>query len=196
MKKQLHIGILGGSFNPIHIGHLILADYITQFTDVDQVWFMLSPLNPLKQNPEELIADDIRLEMLNIATTDTPRYKACDIELSMPRPSYTINSLQHLSEIYPDYKFSLIIGADNWAIFPQWREHEKIINCFTPIIYPRPGYSVDIATLPDGVRLINAPMLEISSTFLRQAIASGKDMTNFMPNGVARYIKEQKLYQQ
>ncbi len=189
-----HIGIFGGSFNPIHIGHLILADYISQFTDVDEVWFMLSPLNPLKSHPEELIDDSLRMEMLAIATEGNPRLRPCDVELNMPRPSYTVNSLDRLSEMYPDYRFSLIIGGDNWQIFPQWREYSRILTHYSPIIYPRPGFFIDPQSLPSGVTLVNAPEVEISSTFLRKAIAEGKDMSNFMPHGVAEYILKHKLY--
>ncbi len=189
-----HIGILGGSFNPVHIGHIILADYIVQFTDITQVWLMLSPLNPLKENPEQLISDRHRLKMLRIATERNPRLKPCDIELSMPQPSYSINSLNRLQELHPDKKFSLIIGSDNWLVFDRWRSHEEILRNYAPIVYPRPGYDIGAKALPENVTLVNAPTLDISSTFIRKAIAEDLDMQNFMPKGVAEYIQKNGLY--
>ena len=188
------IGILGGSFNPVHIGHIILADFIVQRTDISQVWLMLSPLNPLKANPEELISDSHRLEMLRIATKGNPRLQPCDIELSMPQPSYSINSLNRLQELHPDKQFSLIIGSDNWLMFDRWRSYEEIIKNFSPIVYPRPGYNIGIHTLPQNVTLVNAPTLDISSTFIRDSIAMGFDMQNFLPKGVAEYINQNGLY--
>lgn len=189
-----HIGILGGSFNPVHIGHIILADFIVQRTNISQVWLMLSPLNPLKANPEELISDSHRLEMLRIATKGNPRLLPCDIELSMPQPSYSINSLNRLQELHPDKQFSLIIGSDNWLMFDRWRSYEEIIKNFSPIVYPRPGYNIGIHTLPQNVTLVNAPTLDISSTFIRDSIAMGFDMQNFLPKGVAEYINQNGLY--
>lgn len=198
MTPARHIGILGGSFNPVHIGHVMLADYIAQCAEadpIDEVWLMLSPLNPLKVSPGELVPENDRMAMLRLACAMSPRLKACDIELSMPRPSYTIDSLQALARAYPSCRFSLIIGSDNWAIFDRWRNSREIIERFSPVIYPRPGYGVDAATLPEGVSLIpDAPVTDISSTMLRRAIAAGKDMTCFLPAGVADYIRLNNLY--
>lgn len=198
MTPLRHIGILGGSFNPVHIGHVMLADYIAQFSEadpVDEVWLMLSPLNPLKTRPEELVPETDRMAMLRLACDMSPRLDACDIELSMPRPSYTIDSLNTLAALYPDCRFSLIIGSDNWAIFDRWRSYREIIMRFPPVIYPRPGYEVDAASLPEGVTMIpDAPVTDISSTMLRRAIAAGKDMTCFLPAGVAEYIRLNNLY--
>lgn len=189
-----HIAILGGSFNPVHIGHIILADYVAQFTDVDMVWLMLSPLNPLKAASTELLPDSVRLEMLNIATRENPRIDVCSIELTLPRPSYSINSLEAIQKMHPATRFSLLIGSDNWCVFDQWRNHDEIISRFSPMIYPRKGYDVDASSLPASVRLINAPEVEISSTFIRNAIAEDKDMSAFLPEGVAQYITENNLY--
>lgn len=172
----------------------MLASYVAQFTDVDEVWLMLSPLNPLKEHPADLVADHQRLDMLQIATRNTPCVKPCDIELSMPRPSYTIHSLNRLSELYPDTRFSLLIGSDNWLIFPRWYQWKEILEHFTPIIYPRPGYDIDPTTLPSGVTMVNAPTVDISSTFIRQSIAAGKDMNCFLPCGVYDYITQHNLY--
>ncbi|MCH5245128.1 MAG: nicotinate-nucleotide adenylyltransferase [Muribaculaceae bacterium] len=187
------IGILGGSFNPVHIGHVMLASYLTQFTSLDSVWLTLSPLNPLKANSSELIPDVQRLNMLAIATKNAPGIEICDIELSMPRPSYTINTLDFLCKKYPGRQFKLIIGSDNWKIFEQWRDYRRIIDQYGVIVYPRPGYPLP-SLYEDGVDVIDAPVFNISSTFIRRAVAKGFDMTFFLPSGVFDYIKKNRLY--
>lgn len=187
------IGILGGSFNPVHIGHLMLASYLQQFCGFDEVWPNLSPLNPLKSNPEELIPDVQRLAMLDLAIGDTKGLKVCDIELSMPKPSYTINTLRYLEKRYPRHQFKLIIGSDNWKIFDHWKDSEAILSDFGVVIYPRPGYPVG-TVYDDGVDVVNAPTADISSTFIRKALSRGKDMNYFLPAGVYDYIKKNELY--
>lgn len=187
------IGILGGSFNPVHIGHLMLASYMQQFGGFDEVWLTLSPLNPLKAGSDELIPDLMRLKMLEIATGTSKGLNVCDYELTMPKPSYTINTLRYLEKRYPRHTFKLIIGSDNWKIFDQWKDHESILSDFGVVVYPRSGYPVG-TIYEDGVDVINAPMADVSSTFLRKAIARGKDMTYFLPHGVFDYIKQNKLY--
>ncbi|MDE7410595.1 MAG: nicotinate-nucleotide adenylyltransferase [Paramuribaculum sp.] len=195
MTLRKHIGILGGSFNPVHIGHTLLAEYLVQFTDIDEVWLMLSPQNPLKEVAKSDRASDFdRMAMLEIAARNSRGLKVCGIELTMPRPSYTIDSLSRLASLHPDCDFSLIIGSDNWQIFDKWKEHERLISDFHPIIYPRPDYPVDKDSLPCGVRMTDAPTFLISSTFIRSAIAGGHDMTNFLPWGVYEYIDHYKLY--
>lgn len=190
MSNRL-IGIFGGSFNPVHVGHMMLASYMAQYCGLDEVWLTLSPRNPLKPS-DELIDDKHRLEMLQLAIAGQSAVKVCDIELSMPRPSYTIDTLRELSRIYPDYGFKLIIGSDNWLIFDRWREHEAILNEYGVIIYPRPGCQAVV--VDDRAVMVDAPQIELSSTFLRQGLSEGKDMGSFMPQGVYRYIKENKLY--
>ncbi len=187
------IGILGGSFNPVHIGHMMLASYMQQYGGFDEVWLSLSPLNPLKANPEELIPDVQRLNMLDIALGNTKGLKVCDIELSMPRPSYTINTLRYLEKRYPRHLFKLIIGSDNWKIFDQWKGAEEIKSDFGVVIYPRPGYNVG-TIYDDGVDVVTAPTADISSTFIRKGLARGKDMNYFLPAGVYEYIKNNGLY--
>lgn len=186
------IGILGGSFNPVHIGHMILASYLSQWGYVDEVWLTLSPRNPLK-DPSELIPDLRRLAMLNIAVKGSDNIDICDIELSMPRPSYTVSTLELLRERNPDKKFKLIIGSDNWRNFDRWREPQKILDEFGVIVYLRPGYPVAKSNV-EGLEIANAPLLDISSTFVRQAISRGRDMNYFLPAGVYKYIKDNKLY--
>ncbi len=190
---QETIGILGGSYNPVHIGHIVLASYLRQWGYVDKVWLTLTPRNPLK-DARNLIPDLKRLSMLNIATKGLDGIETCDIELSMPTPNYTINTLDTLAKRYPYKKFKLIIGSDNWQIFEKWRDWQRILDEYGVIVYPRPGYEVENRNV-DGMEMVDAPIINISSTFVRSAIASGRDMTSFVPNGVYKYILDNKLYQ-
>lgn len=187
-----NIGILGGSFNPVHIGHMMLASYLVQWGYVDKVWLMLSPRNPLKE-PGELLPDMKRLSMLSIAAKGAPDIDICDIELSMPKPSYTINTLDLLAERYPDRRFRLIIGSDNWAIFDRWREAQRILDDYGVIVYPRPGYPI-VNEHSAGMEVVDAPMVHVSSTFIRNAIAKGRNMNYFLPAGVYKYIIDNRLY--
>lgn len=189
----MKIGVLGGSFNPVHIGHVMLASYLKQFEGFDEIWLMLSPLNPLKAKSLELIPDVTRLRMLDIALKDAEGIKVSDVELSMPRPSYTINTLRYLAKRYPRHSFKLIIGADNWKIFSQWKDSQTIIDDFGVIVYPRPGYQTG-PIYDAGVEIVKAPTADISSSFIRNSIARGKDMRYFLPNGVYEYIKSNNLY--
>ena len=189
----MKIGILGGSYNPVHIGHLMLASFVKQFGGFDEVWLMLSPLNPLKVSSDELIPDITRLKMLDIAIGNFPGIKVNDIELSMPRPSFTINTLRYLAKRYPRHEFKLIIGADNWKVFDQWKDHEEILEKWGVLIYPRPGYPIG-QVYTDGADVIKAPTADVSSTFIRKALARGKNMTYFLPAGVHDYITENTLY--
>ena len=185
------IGLLGGSFNPVHCGHMMLAAYLTQWDIVDRVWLMLSPRNPLK-NPLELIPDTRRLAMLSIATRGVERVDTCDIELSMPLPSYTINTLDLLASRYPGRRFKLVIGSDNWQVFDQWRDWQRILDEYGVIVYPRPGYPVEGHV--DGMETIAPITVNLSSTQVRDAIARGRDMSCFLPPGVYKYIVDNKLY--
>ena len=193
-KPAQNIGILGGSFNPVHIGHMMLASYMAQWGYVDSVWLTLSPRNPLKKNPGELLPDLKRLTMLNIALKGARKLDVCDIELTMPTPSYTIDTLDLLASRNPGKRFRLIIGSDNWAVFDKWREGQRILDDYGVIVYPRPGYPVDSAHV-DGMDVVDAPTINISSTFIRSAIAKGRDMEYFLPQGVYKYIIDHKLYQ-
>lgn len=188
------IGILGGSFNPVHIGHLMLASYLSQFGRLDAVWLTLSPLNPLKAASNELLPDMQRLKMLQIATAEAHGVGVCDIELSMPRPSFTIDTLRLLARRYPRRRFKLIIGSDNWRIFDKWRDYEAILDEFGVIVYPRPGYEIGTPIYESRAEFVNAPMTNLSSTFVRHALAKGGDMNFFLPPGVYRYILDNGLY--
>ena len=176
MKK---VGIFGGSYNPIHIGHLALANYLCEFGDLDEVWFMVSPQNPLKRN-DKLWDDDLRLELVRLAVEGYPKLHASDFEFHLPRPSYTIHTLDALQEAYPDHEFTLIIGADNWQLFHRWKASDEIIARHHLLEYPRPGFEIDEATLPPSVKKVNTPLIEVSSTFIRESLAQGKDVRFFL----------------
>lgn len=191
LRKET-VGILGGSFNPIHMGHLMLAEYLTQWNYVDKIWLTLSPLNPLK-DASGLLPDMKRLAMMSIATKGAAGIETCDIELSMPRPSYTIDTLDLLSRRHRTKRFKLVIGSDNWRIFDKWRDHQRILDEYGVIVYPRPGYPID-SVYVDGMEVVDAPMVNISSTFVRDAIIRGKDMTYFLPPSVFKYIRDNRLY--
>jgi len=190
----MNIGIFSGSFNPIHTGHVILASYIVEYTDIDEIWFLVSPQNPLKP-VAGLIEEHLRLEMAEIALEKYPNLKASDFEFSMPRPSYTVNTLKALEEKYPENHFSLVIGADNWNIFESWREYDTILENFTLKVYPRLGSRISIPNkLKNKVEALNSPVIEISSTFIREGIAEGRNMRAFLPDRVYEYIIEKGLY--
>lgn len=190
---ERRIGIMGGSYNPVHIGHLMVADYVRQHARLDSVLMALSPMNPFKADSTELIDDSHRMSMLEIACREVEGIEPCGLELDMPRPSYTIDTLHRLREMNPDNRYTIIIGSDNWLAFDRWRSADDIIREFGVIVYPRPGY--EIRTVPPwGVEIVNAPTIDISSTIIREQIAAGFDMNIFLPRGVYGYIKSHQLY--
>ncbi|MGN0066968.1 MAG: nicotinate (nicotinamide) nucleotide adenylyltransferase [Bacteroides sp.] len=182
------IGIYSGSFNPVHIGHLALANYLCEFEGVDEVWFLVTPHNPLKEQ-SELMDDELRLRLVQLAVEGYPRFRASDFEFHLPRPSYSIHTLEALRRSYPDTEFTLIIGSDNWLCFDRWFEAKRIVSEFGLLIYPRPGFEVDEAMLPPHVRMVHAPCIEVSSTFVRQALRQGKDVRFFLPAKVYDEVK-------
>ena len=186
------IGIFGGSFNPVHNGHIMLAQYLAQHSHLDEVWLTLSPQNPLKIS-NSLLDDNHRLAMLKLAIERYPLLKVCDIELEMPRPSYTINTLDELSRRYPDYRFNIVIGGDNWNIIDRWKDYQRIINEYGVVVYPRPGYELS-STNYSNVVVVDAPLADISSTEIREAIAKYDEVGHLLPQGVAEYINKHNLY--
>ena len=191
-KKKLRTGIFGGSFNPIHIGHLALANYLCENDYIDELWFLVSPQNPFKQN-EKLLDDKTRLRMVNAAVRGYGRFYVSDFEFSLPKPSYTINTLNKLSETYTDRNFYLIIGADNWAAFDRWKSPEEIISKHHVLVYPRLGYDI-LEMLPQNVRAVDSPLIEVSSTFIRESISQGKDVRYFLHPAVYEIIEKESLY--
>lgn len=190
---NLKTGIFSGSFNPIHIGHLALANYLCEFAGLDEIWFMVSPHNPLKEE-SELLADHKRLELVESAVEGYPKFQASDFEFHLPRPNYTVYTLEKLKERYPDREFHLIIGSDNWNLFSLWKDPEQIIATTPILIYPRPGFPIDEKQLPESIRVVSAPLLDVSSTFIRQAISAGKDIRYFLHSAVYKVIMEEGLY--
>lgn len=188
-EKALTVGLMGGSFNPIHIGHLALANYLCEYAGVDELWFVVSPHNPLKAHAD-LWEDDLRLLLVKEAIDGYPRFKVTDIEFQLPRPSYMVNTLSALKERYPKVRFIPIIGSDNWNRFTDWYQYERILSQYQLLVYPRPGYPIDASTLPDSVKLVNAPLLDISSTFIRESLKAGKDIRFFLPPAVFRYLQK------
>lgn len=176
---KLKTGIFSGSFNPIHIGHLALANYLCEYEGLDEVWFMVSPHNPLKEQAD-LLPDELRLELVQLAIEGYPKFRTSDFEFHLPRPSYTILTLDKLKQAYPEREFCLIIGSDNWKLFNQWREPERIVSENRVLIYPRLGFPVDEEQLPHHVHLAASPLFDISSTFIRQALSEGKDIRYFL----------------
>lgn len=189
----MRVGLFFGSFNPVHIGHMALANYMASFTDLEQVWFVVSPHNPLKQKAS-LLDQNQRLHMVNLAIGDHPKLKSSTIEFGLPQPSYTVNTLAHLAEKYPQHTFSLIIGEDNLESFPKWKNFEHILNHHALYVYPRPGCSkTDLHHHPQ-VKITEAPFIDVSSTFIRTSLRSGKDMTFFMPFRAWEYLDEMNFY--
>lgn len=190
----MNIGIFSGSFNPIHMGHVILANYIVEFTEIDEIWFLVSPQNPLK-SAKELSDEQSRLEMTRLALQKYAKFKVSDFEFQMPKPSYTIDTLRALRGEYQEETFSLIIGADNWNVFESWREYDKIWEEFNLKVYPRLGSRITIPNkLKYKVEALDSPIIEISSTFIRESISEGKNVSAFLPEGVYEYIIEKGLY--
>ncbi|MDR2928909.1 MAG: nicotinate-nucleotide adenylyltransferase [Cytophagaceae bacterium] len=182
-EKRQRIGLLFGSFNPIHIGHTALANYILEYSNLYEIWFVVSSQNPFK-NKSELMPETLRYEMVKTAIAKEPRFSVSDIEFHLPQPSYTINTLEKLTLEYPHYEFAVIIGSDNLSDLSKWKESEKLICSYRFIVYPRPNYPVKDAELPVNFEIIEAPLLNISSTMIRKSIKDGKQLSFLMPAGV------------
>ena len=189
----MKIGLFFGSFNPIHVGHLIVANVMATTTDLAQVWFVVSPQNPFKKN-NTLLHEFDRLDMVEKAITDNPKLKATDIEFTMPRPSYTIDTLNSLQQKHPQHSFKLIIGEDNLAQFSNWKNYEQILNNFGLYVYPRPNSAKSDFTEHPNVEMIKAPLLDISATFIRECIKNHQSIRYMVPEAVERYIEVKKFY--
>lgn len=191
----MRIGIYGGSFNPIHKGHTQLAASIVVQGLVDELWLMVSPLNPLKSGEVSDIAEyEHRLRMAELATQSIKGVKVSDFERSLPLPSYTITTLGELQKAYPEHEFTLVIGADNWEQFPRWYHADEIIERYQILIYRRPGCEFDETSLPASVKVVDTPLFDISSTEIRTSIAEGKPLTKWVDRKVLSYIKRHHLY--
>jgi len=186
-------GIFGGSFNPIHCGHVALAKALLGQAGIEEVWLMVSPHNPLKDE-RGLLDDHRRLEMARLALQDEPHIKASDFEMGLPTPSYTWNTLQALRHRYPDRQFALIIGSDNWLVFDKWYRHDDLVRQFPIVVYPRREAAIDPSQLPRGVTLVEAPLHDVSSTEVRRRLQTGQSISGLVPDAVAEYIQRNQLY--
>ncbi|MCY7349289.1 MAG: nicotinate-nucleotide adenylyltransferase [Cytophagaceae bacterium] len=189
----MRIGLFFGSFNPIHIGHLIVANVMATTTDLEQVWFVVSPQNPFKKN-KSLLHEFDRFDLVEKAIADNHRLKATDVEFSMPRPSFTIDTLVRLREKFPQHQFRLIIGEDNLAQFSNWKQHQQILGEFGLYVYPRPRSELSELRTHTNVRLVEAPLLDISATFIRARIKANRSIRYMVPEAVERLIELKKFY--
>jgi len=201
VKKK--IGLFFGSFNPIHIGHLILGNYILENSDMEELWFVVSPQNPFKDK-KSLLKDHNRLDMVQLAIRNYPKMRASNVEFSLPTPSYTIDTLTHLTEKYPDYSFSLIMGEDNLGSLPKWKNYELLLERYHIIVYPRifgeekndevfESLRLTIAQ-HENISLITAPIIELSATEIRNMIKEGKNVRPMLPPEVFDYLDGSSFY--
>jgi nicotinate-nucleotide adenylyltransferase len=187
-------GLYFGSFNPIHIGHMAIANFMIEFSAMDQLWFVVSPQNPLKEK-KSLLKDYHRLEMVRQAIEGDDRFRASDIEFHLPLPSYTIDTLAYLEEKNPGMEFRLIMGADGLKTFHKWKHADLIAEKYHCLIYPRPGADLRALSLFKNATVMDAPLIEISSSFIRKAIRQGKDIRHLMPAASYRYMREMHFYE-
>lgn len=189
----MRIGLFFGSFNPVHIGHLALANYMFSFTDMQQVWLVVSPHNPLK-NKNQLLNQNDRLHLVNVALDFHPNIKSSNFEFDLPQPSYTINTLARLKEKYPEHQFSLIMGQDNLQSFNKWKNYEEIIKRHQIYVYPRPNSKPSEFDAHPNVHITEAPLMDISSTFIRNSIKEKKDIRFFLHPKVWEEIDIMNFY--
>ena len=191
----MKVGLFFGSFNPIHVGHMIIANYMTEFTDLDEVWFVVTPHSPFKKK-RSLLSDNHRFQTVLVATEDYSKLKPSKIEFDLPQPNYTIDTLTHLYESYTQHDFSILMGEDNLQSFHKWKNHEMILKNHYIYVYPRISETKKKSQFEDHVKVKfeEAPIVEISSTFIRNAIRNNKDIRPFLPSNVWKYIDEMNFY--
>ncbi|MCB9282774.1 MAG: nicotinate-nucleotide adenylyltransferase [Lewinellaceae bacterium] len=189
----MKVGLFFGSFNPVHIGHMIIADYMVEFTGLEQVWMVVSPHNPLK--PKQTLAPDYdRLHLVRLAIGDHPKLRASDIEFYLDKPSYTVDTLAYLREKYPDKEFALIMGGDNLMSLPKWKNYEFLLANYPIYVYRRPRYEDETLAQHPNVRVFDAPLLDISASFVRECRKTGKSIRYLLPESVYQYLETSHLY--
>lgn len=191
----MKIGLYFGTFNPIHVGHLIIANHMVEYSDLDQVWMVVTPHNPHKQK-SSLLDDYQRLEMVHLATKDYPKIKPSDIEFKLPQPNYTVNTLAHLQEKFPTYEFALIMGEDNLNSLHKWKNYEVILQNHNIFIYPRLNSGVIDEQFVNHPKIhrVGAPVIELSSTFIRENIKKGKNVRALLPENVWAFLDHNLFY--
>ena len=189
----MKVGLYFGTYNPIHIGHLAIAGYMLEYSEIDQLWFVVTPQNPFKER-SSLLPDYQRLDLVYRAVEKHENMRVSDIEFGLEKPSYTANTLAHLKEKHPDHEFYLIMGADNLATFHKWRNYEFILENYKILVYPRLAQINQPLMEHKNIQQIDAPIMQIASTFIRKAIKEGKDVSYFLPPEVAAYIDETNFY--
>lgn len=189
----MRIGLFFGSFNPIHVGHCIIANFMATRSDLDQVWLVVSPHNPLKDR-ESLGRDHDRLHLVRLALDDNPKLKASDIEFNLPKPSYTIDTLAHLKDKYRHHEFVLIMGGDNLKTLHKWKNYEVLLRDYQIYLYQRPGYDIGDLIYHPAVKVFDAPQMHISATYIRNSIASGHSVQYLVPEKVWEYLQSSNLY--
>ncbi len=192
---NMKIGLYFGSFNPIHLGHLIIANHLAEHTDLDQIWMMVTPHNPLKDK-KSLLDDYQRLNLVNLAVESYPKIKASDFEFKLPQPNFTINTLAHLQDKFPQHQLALIMGEDNLKSFHKWKNYETILENHEIFVYPRISTEKAVLDLKNHpkIHFIAAPVVEISSTFIRENIKNNKNIRPLLPKKVWEYIDHNNLY--
>ncbi|MEO1258506.1 MAG: nicotinate (nicotinamide) nucleotide adenylyltransferase [Bacteroidota bacterium] len=189
----MKIGLFFGSFNPVHVGHMIIANFMAAHTDLDQVWIVVSPQNPLK--PKASLAKDYdRLHLVQLAIGDNPLLRDSNIEFNLPKPSYTIDTLTYLKEKYPDKEFVLIMGGDNLATLHKWKNYERILEGYHIYLYKRPRYELGELETHPHVHFFEAPLLDISATYIRRCIKEGKSVQYLVPDAVFEYLEGSTMY--
>lgn len=187
-------GLFFGSFNPVHTGHLLIAKYFLQFTQLEKIWFIVSPQNPFKQN-DDLLDENLRLQMLQLAIEDESDFIASDIEFTLDRPSYTVSTLRHLRTQFPENQFTPIIGGDNLQSFHLWKDYKEILEHHEIFVYRRAGFHENpLLANHQKIKLFEVPLLNISSTYIRDMIQAGKSVQYLVPDAVKDFITENKLY--
>jgi len=192
-RTNERIGLFFGSFNPIHLGHLIIANNILENTDINQIWFIVSPQNPLK-NTNDLLDDTIRLKLVRLAIKNNNKFKASDIEFKLSKPSYTINTLKYLKSKHKTKDFVLIVGEDNLDSFEKWKDYREILNDYELYVYPRTNSKANKNLNFQNIHKINAPLIEISSTYIRENIKLNKSIRYLLPEVVRKEIEKNNYY--
>jgi len=187
------VGLFFGSFNPVHVGHMIIANYMATQTDLEEVWMVVSPHNPLK--PKKTLArDHDRLHLVRLAIGDNPRLKASDVEFGLPQPSYTVDTLSYLKEKYPNRQFALIMGGDNLATLHKWKNYELLLRDHEIFVYQRPSHDLGELQQHPSIKIVEAPLMQISASYIRRCLKAGQSVQYLVPDAVYRYLEEVAIY--